>query len=468
MKRFFDNFVTVATGRWAISLPSVALSIPFMMIFSLERENALNAGSFGTQLMIVTGGTLASIFYLFITQATLLSSRKERKQPLSLCLFIWFSSGVVGGLVSEFYGHYTLRVGSDLVMRVANSFFVSGFALGLVAYWFGTVQKIKMEANVLRSLEDLLTVDTFHLNDAQVQAKKSAISNLHSTLLPKVVQLQKLTTGLQKYGTSESLAVALHELETQAEDLSNKLNSKLTLLEGTPSLLDTKSHDRFATVKLMSGIFPRKLSVGTSFIVLIFGAIIGQGTRNGLLGILVGVLSSLLMVGVIYLLRYFGTRANALETSRFSTVAYILIYAFSFLYASTVQSVVLALSNPYQPWYSALKTVSGVYIASLISTLLYEQNRSLVSMSSESAIRRTQIESMSESNEELQYLTASTSFGSIQGQISGVIMALNVLTENDGIPTSKRNLSRFIADTNSLLGDAIYEIEHICTREYSR
>ena len=89
-------------------------------------------------------------------------------------------------------------------------------------------------------------------------------------------------------------------------------------------------------------------------------------------------------------------------------------------------------------------------------------------MSSESAIRRTQIESMSESNEELQYLTASTSFGSIQGQISGVIMALNVLTENDGIPTSKRNLSRFIADTNSLLGDAIYEIEHIGTREYSR
>lgn len=141
MKRFFENFVTVATGRWAISLPSVALSIPFMMIFSLERENALNAGSFGTQLMVVTGGTLASIFYLFIAQATLLSSRKERKQPLSLCLFIWFSSGVVGGLVSEFYGHYTLRVGSDLVMRVANSFFVSGFALGLVAYWFGTVQK---------------------------------------------------------------------------------------------------------------------------------------------------------------------------------------------------------------------------------------------------------------------------------------------------------------------------------------
>jgi hypothetical protein len=99
---------------------------------------------------------------------------------------------------------------------------------------------------------------------------------------------------------------------------------------------------------------------------------------------------------------------------------------------------------------------------------MIEQSKSLVSMSSESALRRSQIESMSSSNEDIQNLTTSTSFGSLQGQISGVIMALNVLTENDGVPTSKRDLSRFIADTNTLLGDAIWEIEHIGTKEYSR
>jgi len=89
-------------------------------------------------------------------------------------------------------------------------------------------------------------------------------------------------------------------------------------------------------------------------------------------------------------------------------------------------------------------------------------------MSSESAIHRNQIEEMSQEHEALQQITSTTSFGSIQGQISGVIMALNVLTENDGVPTTKRDLSRFIADTNTLLGDAIIEIEHIGTREYSR
>ena len=468
MKRFFENFVTAATGRWAVSLPSVAISLPFVSVFSLERENALNTGSFGTQLMVVVGGQMAGTFFVFLSQATVLASRKERKQSLSLCLFIWFSSGIVTGLVSEFYGHYSLHTQSHILMRVVNSFFVSGIALALVAYWFGTLQKIRTERSVLRSLEDLLTVDTSQLNEAQIKAKKLAISNLHSTLLPKVVQLQKLTTGLQKYGTSESLAIALHELETQAEDLHEKLNSKLTLLEDSPSLLNVKSQDRFASVKLISGFFPRHLSVGTSAIVLILGAIIGQGTRNGLAGALVGVAGSVVIVGILHLIRKLGARFNALETPRFNALAYIAIYIFQYIYSATVQAGLFTLRDPYQAWYAGLKTISGVYIASLISTLMIEQNKSLVSMSSESALRRSQIESMSTSNEEIENLTTSTSFGSLQGQISGVIMALNVLTENDGVPTSKRDLSRFIADTNTLLGDAIWEIEHIGTKEYSR
>lgn len=468
MKRFFDNFVTVATGRWAVSLPSVALYLPFSFLFSLERENALNTGSFGTQLMVVTGGELVSILFLFVAQATVLSSRKERRQNLALCITVWFSTGLVAGLVSEYYGHYTLGVESHLLMRVANSLLFSGFALGLIAYWFGTLRKIRTERNVLRSLEDLLTVDTSQLNEAQIQAKKLAITNLHSTLLPKVVQLQKLTTGLQKYGTSESLAVALAELESLAGDLNVTLNSKLSELEVSPSLLDLQSQDRLTPVKLISGLFPRVLSVRTSLIILVFGALIGQGTRNGFKGAIVGVLSSIIVVALLQLFRVIGTRANVLKTSWFYPLAYVAIYAFQYLYTTVSATWFMSIANPYQPWYAGLKTVIAIYIASLISTLMIEQNNSLESMSSESAIHRNQIEEMSQEQETLQQITSSTNFGSIQGQISGVIMALNVLTENDGVPTTKRDLSRFIADTNTLLGDAIFEIEHIGAREYSR
>jgi hypothetical protein len=136
-----------------------------------------------------------------------------------------------------------------------------------------------------------------------------------------------------------------------------------------------------------------------------------------------------------------------------------------YLFALSTQKI---LENPYAPWYSSLKVICGVYLASMISTLVREQRTSLAKLGSDGAIRRAQIARISNSNENIKELTTSTVFGVIQGQISGVIMALNVLTDNRGLATSKRDLSKFIEDTNLLLGQAIQEIQQVGLKVHSR
>jgi hypothetical protein len=250
------------------------------------------------------------------------------------------------------------------------------------------------------------------------------------------LQLQNLTSGLQQYGSSESLTAALRELDLQAQELLNSLKSNLSLLGNSSSILNATARDKFSTVKLMSGPFPRELSVGTSFILLSLGALIGQSSRNGLLGSFVGILSSLLISTLLFLLISLGKRVNLLRTGWFNFASFLAVYIVQYLFA--------------------------------LSTLLREQRTSLAKLGSDGAIRRAQIARMSTSNENIKELTTSTVFGVIQGQISGVIMALNVLTDNRGLATSKRDLSKFIEDTNMLLGQAIQEIQQVGLKVHSR
>ena len=235
MKIFFSSFINVTTGRWAISLPSVAASLPFCFFFALERESALGSGSFGVQLMIVSAGQLVSLLYLFITQGVLLSSRKNHKQNLFLCIFVWASAGVVAGLISDLYAYYALNLDSHLITRLSNSAATTGFCLALVAYWFGTLHKIRVEKEALRFLEEFLVEDSTRLNENQRVSREIAIESLQETLLPRAVQLQKLTSGLQRDSSSESLTLALRDLDLRAQELLQSVKSNVTTISNSSS-----------------------------------------------------------------------------------------------------------------------------------------------------------------------------------------------------------------------------------------
>lgn len=465
MRNFLSGFVNVTTGRWAISLPSVAASLPFCFYFAIERESALGSGTFGVNLMIVSAGQLVSLLYLFIAQGVLLSSRKNRKQNLFLCIFVWASAGVVAGLISNLYAYFALNLESHLITRLSNSAATTGFCLALVAYWFGTLHKIRIEKEALRFLEDFLIEDSSRLNENQRVSREIAIESLQETLLPRALQLQKLTSGLQKDTSSESLTLALRDLDLRAQELLQSVKSNVTTISNSSSFPEDLPHEKVSPAKLMSGLFPRNLSVGTSFILLTLGAVIAQGTRNGLAGVLVGILSSIIITALLFILSKFGKQINALQTNWFNSIAFLAVIVTQYIYAVNTQS---ELANPFEPWYSVFKTFCGVYLASLISTLASEQGKYVARLGEESAIRRAQVEHVSSSHEKIDQMTSSTIFGALQGQISGVIMALNVFSDNRETTSSKRDFTKFIKDANFLLEDAIRELQQVGIKANSR
>jgi hypothetical protein len=465
MKIFFSSFISVTTGRWAISLPSVAASLPFCFFFALERESALGSGSFGVQLMIVSAGQLVSLLYLFITQGVLLSSRKKHRQNLFLCIFVWASAGVVAGLISDLYAYYALNLDSYLITRLSNSAATTGFCLALVAYWFGTLHKIRVEKEALRFLEEFLVEDSTRLDENQRVSREIAIESLQETLLPRAVQLQKLTSGLQRDSSSESLTLALRDLDLRAQELLQSVKSNVTTISNSSSFPEDLPQEKVSPAKLMSGLFPRNLSVSASLILLTLGAVVAQGTRNGLAGVLVGILSSIIITALLFILSKFGQRINSHQTKWFNSMAFLAVICAQYIYASNVQN---ELANPYETWYSVFKTFCGVYLASLISTLASEQGKYVARLGEESAIRRAQVEHVSSSHEKIDQMTSSTIFGALQGQISGVIMALNVFTDNRETTSSKRDFTKFIKDANSLLEDAISELQQVGIKANSR
>ena len=465
MKAFWHNFVNVATGRWAISLPSAATCLPFCYFFAMERESALNSGSFGTQIMIVSAGQLMSLLYLFIAQGIMLPSRKHRKQSLALCLFVWFSTGIVAGLISEFYAHFVLDTESHLATRISNSAATTGLCLALVAYWFGSLHKLRVEKEALSLLEAFLVEDSTQLIEDQRVTREVAIESLQETLLPRVLQLQNLTSGLLKSASSDSSVVALNELDARVQELLRSVKSNVSSISNSTSFSENLPKEKISPVKLMSGLFPRNISVGASFILLILGAMIAQGSRNGLVGVLVGIFSSVIITALLFTLSKFGRRINGLQTSWFNSLVFSTVIFVQYFYAMTIQN---ELANPYQPWYSALKTFCGVYLASLLSTIAAEQSEFVDKLGTKSAIRRDEVERMSSSQENIQQLTSTTIFGAIQGQISGVIMALNVLTDSYGKISSKEDFSKFIRDANSLVENAISEIQQVGIKVHSR
>jgi len=468
MRRFLDNFLVVATGRWIVSLASVIACLPFILFFSLERESSLGLKNFSLQLMAVTAGVLVSLLYIFIVQGTLINSRKEKTQHIMLCLFVWFSTGCVEGVVTDLYANYVLNSESQMLERVLYSFLTTGLILSLAAYWFGNIDKIRNENNALLVLDGLLSIDNSQLNKSQIESKYLAIHNLHDTLLPKVTQIKDLAMDLKKLAASKQIAESFNELEKKSEDLYRKLESKLNSIEKSQESHNIKPKNHVGPADFISGIFPREISIGTSFVFLFLGAVISQSSRNGLPGAIVGLISSIIIVLVILLLHKIGSAKNILDKNWFIAFVFLNIFIVQYLYADLFQIRLFQLENPYLPVYSAFKTLGGVYIASLVTTMLNMQNNFYSFLSSENIAKIEKIQKLNESNEELEKLTVSTIFGVVQGKISGVIMALNVLSENNGFITANKDLPKFIDETKSLINDAIWEIQNIQLKELSR
>ena len=446
-------------------MPSMLLYLPISFLFALEREFALAPVNFGDQLKIVLAGELTSFLFLHISSLTLLRNRKTREQHLLLCLFVWAMTGVIRGFFAEFYAASILNLESFTTLRILTSALFSTLGLGFAAYAFGSIYEIETKKAALRSLSGFISTDSSNLNAEQVAMKEEAIITLQQTLIPKVIQLQRLTTGLKKFELSQPLALALFSLEEQAHRLAYQMRVNLDNLESLPSPRSGVASRIFSSTPVAFKLSPSIFSVKLSFLFLTFGGAIVQIGRNSISGVLCAILSSIIIGISLVLFDSISKRAKISQKSFIFAFAYLSIFALQYLYASELVPRIFDLIQPFDPLYSAARVIFAIYLASLFLSFLETDSLLLQSMSIESTNSREILNLKSSKNEMLEAVNMTTNQGALQGHISGVILALNLLSKDEDTHVFGKDPSGIINNANTLLSNAIAEIQNLSIRE---
>ena len=446
-------------------MPSMLLYLPISFIFALEREFALAPGNFSDQLKIVLAGELTSFLFLHISSLTLLRNRKFKQQSLFLCVFVWATTGVIRGFFAEFYATSILGFESHAALRILVSVLFSTLGLAFAAYSFGSIYELETKKAALRSLNGFISSENIGLNAEQIAMKEEAIITLQQTLIPKVIQLQRLTAGLKKYELSQPLALALFSLEEQAHRLVYQMRVNLDNLESIPNPRSGVVSRIFSSSRTTLNFWPNLISVKLSFSVLLIGGVVVQFGRNTIIGALCSILGSVISVVTLLVFDRISKRIVISRRSLVVASALFTVYVFHYLYSSRIVPALFDLARPLDPWYSATKVTLGVYFASLFLSFLKADSLLLKTMSNESTNSRVILDLKSSKNELLDVVNTTTNQGELQGHISGVIMALNLLTKDEDTFLSSKDPSGIINNANTLLSNAIAEIQNLSVKD---
>jgi hypothetical protein len=119
------------------------------------------------------------------------------------------------------------------------------------------------------------------------------------------------------------------------------------------------------------------------------------------------------------------------------------------------------LNNPYTPWYSGLKSVYGVYICSVIASLLVNTGREFEGANIMGSNLRDAIHLLSLRNEVIDQSIFDTRFGTLQGKIAGVTMALHLMDTQSLGQISAARKKELLESANELLGESMRTIESL-------
>ena len=86
-------------------------------------------------------------------------------------------------------------------------------------------------------------------------------------------------------------------------------------------------------------------------------------------------------------------------------------------------------------------------------------------MGNESTSSRENLDIKSGKNELLEAVNTTTNQGELQGHISGVILALNLLAKDENSQIFRTNLAAMIDNANTMLSNAIAEIQNLSVKE---
>ena len=460
MKEAFTRFRYASTGRWAVSIRTYsAIIYPFGFLTSIEREQLFHTIGIAQAATIAFAGEIAACLYIYILQATLLRGRYEQLQPLRRCAFVWLSAGVVRGFFTACYGFWVYGFALNFSSRILPSTFYTAFTMMLAAFYFGTIERKRIEIQAMNSLGKVLSQEQKELSSIQKDLSSQFSEVLDKELLPQAEGLRDLVSqALTLQPQSENNHI-FEELQIKSNELSSALEVQLEKFIGAKSKTNTESFEE-QQFSYWFALIPRTVSIRLTFILLLLGSASGQFPRNGLGGVLSGILATFIVVAYLLPFSFLFKRTNfsrvILLTASFGGV-----FLLQYFYVIMQSTVMTSLERPFEPWYAGLKTMYGVYLASVVASLMIQIGYSHKGVVEGSLNLQEGIQSLTKSNLGLESSNFEARYGVLQGKINGVTLALHLLNSKSLGDISDSRKQELLSNANSLLTESIASIKNL-------
>ena len=456
MKSALLRFRYAATGRWAVSIRTYTpIVMPFGFLTSIEREQSFNNTSITQAVVIAVGGELACALYLFVMQSVLVGNRYQRLQSLRRCLLLWFGAGFVRGVFTACNANWNFGYDYSFISRLIPSMIYTGVTMALVAFFFGSIERKRIEIRALNSLDQILQTDQSTLVETEKEQKLFAQQVFQNQILPQINSLQDGITELLKDSQNQTDSRNLKTLYEQSVAVANSLQSQKEKHQNQ-QVMNSQSDGNQNPYSYWSALLPRTLSVRITFITLLLGSFSGQYSRNGIEGVKAGFIGAVIVTAYIFPLAQIVKR-----DMRFKSVAYFLGYTGAFVlqavYNVIQPKLLLVLDNPYAPWYSAIKTTYGLYIASVIASMLVLVQGSFKNLIESGAQLEKNVEILHLQNLALEQSITESQFGTLQGKISGVSMALHLMSTMEAIDQKRK--TELLSDASQLLKNTLKSLK---------
>ena len=458
MKEAFTRFRYATTGRWAVSIRTYsAIIFPFGFLTSIEREQLFHSLGITQAATIAFAGEIAACLYIYILQATLLRARYEQLQPLRRCAFVWVSAGVVRGFFTACYGFWVYGFALNFSSRIVPSTFYTAFAMMVAAFYFGSIERKRIEIQAMKSLGKVLSQEQKELSGIQKDLSAQFLEVLDKELLPQAEVLRdQISQALISQPQSENNHI-FEELQIKGNELSSALEIQLKKFMGAKTNTESFKEQQFS---YWFALIPRTVSIRLTFILLFLGSASGQFPRNGIQGVLSGILATFIVVAYLLPFSFLFKRTNfsrvILLTASFGGV-----FLLQYFYVIMQSKVLTSLEHPFEPWYAGLKTMYGVYLASVIASLMIQIGYSHKGVVEGSLNLEKGIQTLSKSNLGLESSKFEARYGVLQGKITGVTIALHLLNSKSLGEISDSRKQELLFNANSLLTQSIASIKNL-------